>query len=247
MSDSIAKDHPPEPDPAPEAATSRRQFLGRTAAAAVVAAGVPAVLAACGDSGSPLAPASAAGSTSTLDPRTGLRLSSTGEMKPWWVVHNQLAATVGAASDVTVDALAEDNGRYLQRIVTRDDRVGTGLATILRREYEWSDGRLTVVVEDGRGRAWPARKVEAQEDLVYAMKDALASNPLSDGVLKESLEPGRPVVAVIKPEVVQFWASAQSDYYGNFLQVASRGFSDLFNTIVGGIPLASTTRDLKHS
>jgi hypothetical protein len=240
MSDGRKHDETPTIGTPVAESSTRREFLGKTAAAAVVATGVPAMLAACGDASAPLM-------ASTSDAGAPPRLEHKKGEKPWWTVHHKLLATIGSATNVTVPSLEEVDGRYLQRIITRDDRTGTGLATVLRGDYSWPDGALTVSVEDGRGKKWPARKVGSQEDVVYAMKDALATNTLSDGVLRESLDPGRPVVAIIKPSVVQFWDSAQSDYYGNFLQVASESFSDLFNAVIGGVKITSTTRDLKHS
>jgi hypothetical protein len=221
--------------------TTRRQFLGKAAAVAVAA---PALLAACSDQ-SPVAPRTVAAAN---------RIGSSGELMsvkgggtyPWMTVHKQLVSTIGAASNVKVPALEEANGIYLQRVITSDDRTGTGLATILRRSYKWDTGALEVSVEDTRGRRWPARNVGTQEDLVYAVKDALATNTLADGVLRDSLEPGKPVVAVITAAVVQFFNSAASDYYGNHLQVASSAFSDMFAGDFGELKFVTTTRDFLH-
>lgn len=78
------------------------------------------------------------------------------------------------------------------------------------------------------------------------MKDAFATNTLSEGVLGESLELNKPIVAVFRSAVVQFQDSATSDFYGNQLQVFSRAACDIFNPSVGGLAIASTTRDLKR-
>jgi hypothetical protein len=225
----------------------RRRFLGSAAAAAVAAVGVPALLAAC-DSGSgtdarPDEPAQA-------PVGSGARMATVGA-DPWFVVHEKIAATIGAASNVRILALERTGtNSYLQRIITDDDRTGTGLATVLRSGYKFanSDGTttgLSVYVYNSAGTRWVRRTIYKQSDLVYAMKDALASNTLADGVLRESLETGKPIIAIFKSAVVQFQASVSSDYYGNYLQVASRSASDIFNVSVSGYPLASTTRDLK--
>lgn len=222
----------------------RREFLSRGAVAAVAAVGVPALLGAC-DSGSP---------TDSEEQRNaeigGPRLAE-GGAAPWLIVHEKIAHTIGHGADVKIPALDAVSGGYLQRIVTDSDRTGTGLATVLRANYKFTDSSgktvyLTVTPMDSRGRAWPRRTVYKQSDLVYAMKDALASNTLADGVLRESLETGKPIVAIFKSSVVQFQASAASDYYGNHLQVFSRAASDIFNGSVGGYPIASTTRDFSR-
>jgi len=226
----------------------RRRFLGRAAGAAVAAVGVPALLGAC-DSGS--TPTEAQGDGQARAPSSGPSLSRVG-LAPWFVVHEKIAATIGAATDVKVPAL-EKKGTYSyhQAIITDSDRTGTGLATILRGSYKFTDPSgatvyLSVAVGDSRGRTWTPRTIYKQSDLVYAMKDALGTNTLADGVLRDSLTTGKPIIAVFKSSMIGFQASAASGYYGNFLQVTSRAASDIFNTSVAGYPLASTTRDLNR-
>lgn len=234
MADDSTNDLPQPPADAP-AGTSRRGFLGSAAKAAVAATAVPTLLAACGDSGTEAQPAA------TGTPRASLG----GGRDPGVTLHLMMAATIGRSTDVKVPALEKGTTtKYLQRVITDSDRTGTGLSTILRKSYSFANGvTLQVVVQDSRGKAWPVRTVSKQSDLVYAMKDALATNPVHDGVLRESLSAGNPVVAISKSAIVQFQDSVASDYYGNHLDVASRGFSDIFNTTVAGIKLAATTRD----
>jgi len=219
-------------------AANRRQFLGNAAAAAAAVVGVPALLAACGDGVTD----AQTGRTTTAE---GPRASLGGGRDPSVTLHNMMAATIGSATDVKVPALEKGvTTTYIQRVVTDTDRTGTGLATVLKGSYKFSNGAtVQVIVQNGRGTVWPARNISKQSDLVYAMKDALATNTLHYGVLRESLT-GSAVVAISKSSVIQFQDSAASDYYGNHLDVASRGFSDVFNTTVSGIKLASTTRDI---
>lgn len=223
----------------------RREFLTNAAVVAVAAVGVPALLAAC-DSGSGTEP------EQRQEPAIGGPRLASSPAEPWFVLHEKIAATVGAAANVKVSPL-EKTGTYsyLQRIITDDDRVGTGLATVLRSGYKFTDSSgatvgVAVYVYDSRGNRWTRRTIYKQDDLVYAMKDAFASNTLAEGVLRESLETGKPIVAIFKSSVVQFQASAASDYYGNHLQVFSRAACDIFNTSVGGYPIASTTRDFSR-
>jgi hypothetical protein len=234
-------EHPPE--------LGRRQFLGKAAGAAVAAVAAPALLGAC-DSGS--TPTEASDGASVRAPATGPSLSSGVGLPPWYIVHEKIAATIGAASNVKVPALARvGTYAYLQNIITDDSRVGSGLATIVRGNYDFVDsyGRkivLSVQVVDSRGTRHPARTILKQSDLVYAMKDALASNTLADGVLRDSLTSGKPIIAVFKSSMIGFQASAASDYYGNWLQVTSRAASDIFNPSVGGYPITATIRDLNR-
>lgn len=223
------------------AAASRRQFLGNAAVAAAAVAGVPALLAACGESVTDAQPRT--GAATPAAPRGSLN----GGRDPGQTLHKMVAGTIGSATDVKVPALEKGvTTKYLQRVITDNDRTGTGLATVMRGSYKFADGTtVQVVVQDSRGRAWPARTISKQSDLVYAMKDALATNTLNEGVLRESLT-GAYVVAVSKSSLVAFQDSVASDYYGNHLDIASRGFSDVFNTTVSGIRIASTTRDLNR-
>lgn len=218
--------------------TTRREFLGRGAAMAAVAVAAP-VLAAC-DAGAVTEATGAAAAP------TGGPLRNETSVDPWWTVHKQIVATIGAATNVKVPTLERVSGGYLQRVIVDDERVGTGLATILKSSHRFDTATLYVSVENSKGYGWKARAVYTNEDLVYAMCEGLSTNTLADGVLQESLKEGNPVVAIIKPSVVQFFNSVASDYYGNHLQVASKAFCDIFNGSVGGFSIASTTRDLSR-
>lgn len=224
------------------AAASRRQFLGSAAVAAAAVAGVPALLAACGESATEAQPRS--GTSTPASPRASLN----GGRDPGATLHKMMVATLGSATDVKVPALEKGvTTKYLQRVITDTDRTGTGLATVLKSSYKFADGTtVQVVVQSSLGRAWSPRTISKQSDLAYAMKDALATNTLHEGVLRDSLTVGKPVVALSKSSLVAFQDSVASDYYGNHLDIASRGFSDVFNSTVSGIAIASTTRDLNR-
>ena len=234
---------PPEDRPSPSAAgrpadPTRRDFLGSAAAMAAAAVGAPLLGACDAESGTGPAAAMSAPDAPSLSHAAG--------GQPWWTLHHKIAATLGAAANVEVPELVQVTGGYLQRVVTDDDRTGTGLATILRGKHTFSTVTVTVSVQTSGGKAHPARTIYKQTDLVYAMKDALATNPLTDGVLQESLATGNPVIAIVKASVLQFWDGVASDYYGNHLQVASRAFCDIFSPVVGSVRLGSTTRDFSR-
>src|SRR6201999_102306 len=107
-------------------------------------------------------------------------------------VHKMVAGTIGSAPDVTIPALEKGSStKYLQRVVTDSDRTGTGLATVLKGVVKNAAGvTVQLLVQDSRGRAWPARGVSKQSDLAYAMKDAMATNPNHLGVHRASLTAG---------------------------------------------------------
>lgn len=220
----------------------RREFLVKGAAAAVAVTGISTVLAACGES----ATAPAAASEPLQSP--GALRSLAGGRDPGQTLHLMVAATLGSSTDTRVPALEKGGTTtYLQRVITDNDRTGTALATVLKSSYKFTDGTtVQVLVQNSLGTRWSPRKISAQSDLAYAMKDALLNNTLSDGVLKDSLTAGKPIVAVIKASIIQFQDSVASDYYGNHNDVAARGFCDIFNPSVGGYPIASTTRDLRR-
>jgi|GEM_PF-1655180 len=221
----------------------RRQFLSRAAAVAAAAAGLPTLLAAC-ESGAPTGPAAASAGGAVAggsQPRFSLR----GGPNFGNTAHKMVAGTIGSAPDVKVPALEKGSTTtYLQRIVTDSDRTGTGLATVLQKVLRGPDGTtVQVVVQDSRGRAWPARSILKQSDLVYAMKDALATNPNHAGVLRASLNAGSHVVSISNSAIVQFSDSVASDIYGNHNDIFSRGLCDIFSPTVGGYKIAATTRD----
>jgi hypothetical protein len=233
-----------EATPVMERPASRREFLGRAAAGAVAASAIPAVLAACGESAT-------APSEETHTPiSNGLRASLNGGRDPGVTLNKMMGVTLGQATDVKIPALEKGvTTKYLQRVITDTSRTGTALATVLKASYAFTDANKTtvqVIVQDSLGNRWSPRRIASNSDLAFAMKDALATNTLNAGVLKSSVNAGSAVVALSKSSLVAFNDGVASDFYGNHLDIASRGFSDLFNATVAGITIASTTRDLNR-
>lgn len=232
----MSMDNPEAPPPGGQ---QRRQFLGRAAAIAVAATGVPALLGAC-DAGGATEP------DARRAPEPGQpRQSLGGGRDPGATLHKMVAGTIGSAPDVKVPALEKGTtSTYVQRVITDTDRTGTGLATVLKSSFKFANGTtVQLIVQDSRGRVWPPRAVSKNSDLAYAMKDAMASNPLHVGVQRVSLTAGSAVISIAKSHIVQFPDSVASDIYGNHNDIAARGFCDLFRNTVGGIQIASTTRD----
>jgi hypothetical protein len=156
-----------------------------------------------------------------------------------------VAGTIGSASDVKVPALEKGSTtNYLQRIITDSDRTGTGLATVVKSVVKSPSGvTVQIVVQDSRGKAWPARTIGKQSDLAYAMKDALATNPNHLGVHRVSTTQGSHIISISKSHIVQFHDSVASDIYGNHNDIHARGLCDLFRGSVAGYPIAATTHD----
>lgn len=222
---------------------NRREFLGRSAVAAAAAAGLPALMAACGESST--GPTEAAAASRSPE---SVRASLSGGRNFGATVNKMVAGTIGGASDVSVPALEKGTSTtYLQRVITDSDRTGTGLATVLKGVVKNAAGvTVQIVVQDSRGRVWPARTIAKQSDVVYAMKDALASNPNHLGVHRASLKAGSHIISISKSHIVQFADSVASDIYGNHNDILSRGLCDIFNPSIGGYPIAATTHDPAH-
>lgn len=227
-------------------ATNRREFLGRTAVMAAAAVGAPALLAACDSSATAPAqaetptaagtgPSAVSGTTSTCVVHVS--------RQPWWAVHYTVAGTIGSTTYVKVPTLEKGTYGYVQRVITDDSRIGTALATVLRRDYKWDTGALTLIVQDSRGKGWSRRSISSQGDLAYAMKDALATNTLSYGVLRDSLTKGKPVVAVVKSSIIKYFDEVASDYWGNRLKPSHCAFSGVFNSAVSDIAITTTIHD----
>jgi len=223
---------------------NRREFLGKTAVAAAAAAGIPALLAACGEGST--GPTEAAAPVSRA--AGGIRPSLSGGRDFGQTVSKMVAGTVGSATDVKIPALEKGTTTtYLQRIITDTDRTGTGLATVLKGVVKSPSGvTVQIRVQDSRGTAWPARTISKQSDLAYAMKDAMATNPNHLGVHRASLTAGSSIISISKSHIVQFPDGVASDIYGNHNDIMARGMCDLFNSSVAGYPIASTTHDPLH-
>jgi hypothetical protein len=232
---------PPQDMEAP--VTNRREFLGKTAVMAAAAVGAPALLAAC-DAGTPAPTETAAPTTGTTGPSFNhVNPCSHVSSQPWWALHYTVAGTVGSTTYVKVPTLEKGTYGYVQRVITDDSRIGSALSTVLRKDYKWSNGAATLIVQDSRGRAWPRRSIASQSDLAYAMKDALATNTIAMGVLRDSLTKGKPIVTIVKSSVIQYFDSVASDYWGNRLKPSHCAFSGLFNSAVSDIPIVTTIYD----
>jgi hypothetical protein len=105
---------------------------------------------------------------------------------------------------------------------------------------------VQIRVQKSSGTAWPARTISKQSDLVYAMKDAMATNPNHLGVHRVSVTAGSAIISISKSHIVQFPDGVASDIYGNHNDIMARGMCDLFNPSVAGYPIASTTHDPAH-
>lgn len=231
------------PQEAP-AQVDRRAFLGKGAVMAAAAVGAPALLAACdAETTAPLASEAAAAGPSMVGGTVGGCPTSHVSPQPWWALHHTVAGTIGSTTYVKVPTLEKGTYGYVQRVITDDSRIGTALATVLRKDYKWDNGSATVIVQDSRGKAWPRRSIGSQADLAYAMKDALATNTLAYGVLRDSLTKGKPVIAVVKSSVIQYFDSVASDYWGNRLKPSHCAFSGIFASAVSSIAITTTIYD----
>jgi hypothetical protein len=238
---------PTQPSEAP-GSTNRREFLGKTAVMAAAAVGAPALLAACDSEATTPAeatPAAAAAGPSNAYAPTECRQHVSPQ--PWWAVHYTLAGTIGANTYVKIPTLEKGTYGYVQRVITDDSRIGSALSTVLQKTWKWSTGSLSVIVQNSRGTAWSRRSISSNSDLAYAMKDALAGNTLGYGVLRDSLTKGKPVVAVVKSAIVQYYDSVASDYYGNMNKPAHSAFSGVFNAGVSDIAITTIIRDISRS
>jgi hypothetical protein len=223
------------------AQVDRRAFLGKGAVMAAAAVGAPALLAACDSEAT--APEAAAAGPSMVGGTVGGCPTSHVSPQPWWALHYTVAGTIGSTTYVKVPTLEKGAYGYVQRVITDDSRIGTALATVLRKDYKWDNGAATVVVQDSRGKPWPHRSISKQADLAYAMKDALATNTLAYGVLRDSLTTGKPVIAVVKSSVIQYFDSVASDYWGNRLKPSACAFSGIFASAVSSIAITTTIYD----
>jgi hypothetical protein len=227
------------------ATVDRRAFLGKGAVMAAAAVGAPALLAAC-DAETPApteaAPTAAGTAPSAVSGTVGSCVVHVSR-QPWWALHYTVAGTIGSTTYVKVPTLEKGTYGYIQRVITDDSRIGTALATILRKDYKWEAGSATVIVQDSRGKPWPRRSIATNADLAYAMKDALATNTLAYGVLRDSVNKGNKVVAIVKSSIIQYQDSVASDYWGNRLKPSHCAFSGIFASAVSDIAITTTIYD----
>jgi hypothetical protein len=240
MSHNESDDLPPQATEAP-VNPDRRAFLGKGAVMAAAAVGAPALLAAC-DADATAPEASRTATAGGTAPSLACATTHTSR-QPWWALHYTVAGTIGSTTYVKVPTLEKGAYGYIQRVITDDSRIGSALATVLQKDYKWDLGAATVIVQDSRGKPWSRRSIASQADLAYAMKDALATNTLAYGVLRDSLTKGKPVIAVVKSSVIQYFDSVASDYWGNRLKPSACAFSGIFASAVSSIPITTTIWD----
>jgi hypothetical protein len=223
----------------------RRAFLGRSAVLAAAAVGAPALLAACdAEATAPEARTATTGTGPSLVAGTvGGCPTDHVSRQPWWALHFTVAGTIGATTYVKVPTLEKGSLGYVQRVITDDSRIGTALATVLRKDYKWDSGSAQVIVQDSRGKAYSRRSISSNSDLAYAMKDALATNTIAAGVLRDSLTKGKPVIAVVNSAIIQYQDSVASDYWGNRLKPSNCAFSGIFASAVSDISITTTIYD----
>lgn len=222
----------------PQAPVDRRAFLGKGAVMAAAAVGAPALLAACDAEATAPQAASAQGTSPSLNCATAHT-----SPQPWWALHYTIAGTIGSTTYVKVPTLERGTYGYVQRVITDDSRIGSALATVLKADYKWSTGSATVVVQTSTGKRYSRRSIASQSDLAYAMKDALATNTLAYGVLRDSLNKGHPVIALVNSSIIQYADSVASDYWGNINKPAHCAFSGVFNSAVSDIAITTTIYD----
>ena len=225
--------------------TNRREILGKSAVMAAAAVGAPALLAAC-DAGTPApteaTPTVGAAGPSAVSGTVGSCVMHVSR-QPWWALHYTVAGTIGSTTYVKVPTLEKGTYGYIQRVITDDSRIGTALATVLRKDYKWESGAATVIVQDSRGKPWARRSIASNSDLAYAMKDALATNTIAAGVLRDSLTKGQPVVAIVNSAIIQYQDSVASDFWGNRLKPSHCAFSGIFASAVSDIAITTTIYD----
>ena len=114
----------------------------------------------------------------------------------WRVVDSGTGFRLEPANAPDIEVGGEIRYGRSEAVPSRLDEPATGLATVLKSSYLFADKTtVQVIVQDGNGNRWSPRRIGTNADLAYAMKDALATNTLNEGVLKSSVNAGSAVVA----------------------------------------------------
>lgn len=174
---------------------------------------------------------------------------------PWYILRNQLFYTLGQTPGVIVSELIEGTPYKIRIDVTTCLKQATAIRLVVPEQYNFGEvAVMTEVYFYNTLVPMPTQAISTVEEVITILTDAFWCNTLVMGIINVDgkLPPmsqnliGSAVV-VICPHVIQFFNDDLSNLCNNYIEVASKVFTEIFNLKYGELPLtiSFTTYDEK--
>jgi hypothetical protein len=180
---------------------------------------------------------------------------------PWWTFYHTFMGTIGRDQTLHIPLMTEiDDGHYQIDVYVEGedaDEVGPALAGLVGGDHDFGGVALMVRVWTPDGDAIMPAAPDAAYDPVAFLKDmvntAFRHNPLFvEAILGGYVGPFIPdfpdVIAILEPEVVEYWNDDLSDWFQYRHLIAQDAFAEVVNTdyFDGGASLGFTTDPRRH-
>jgi hypothetical protein len=164
---------------------------------------------------------------------------------PWYTLWNEIKATIGNDSDVSVGDLDTSRSPFIVPIKVNNHDKAVAIASIMALHHQLGNVSVDVQVKDPNGTIVQPVTPSSAQALTELVQVALAKNNLFEKVVVKPLYPGaRDIVyPVFSKAVIQFYNDDLSDLYNNYNNVAASVFSDVLNPAPGGVSVYSSTTE----
>lgn len=160
---------------------------------------------------------------------------------PWYILQNQMKATIGQDAGVTVDDLKDAPGGYDLDVEVSDGRQAKALSTLLTRTHDFGGTEVHVIVLDSYGNPIAPGTVPTDPDKATRF----FQTALSGNCFFVQVDPGNAIYALFlefPQATIQFPADNLADAYGNLNLVAADAFKEILNLEdISGIGIGAAT------
>lgn len=160
---------------------------------------------------------------------------------PWYTLWNEIKASIGNDTAVTVNPLDTKSSPYLVPITVADHDKAVAIASVMALRHQMGNITVDVQVKDREGRIVSPEIPESVEKLAEMVKKALGDNTWFVEVVVKPLFMREVVFVVFKKAVIQFFNDDLSDLYNNYNNVVAFVFRDVLNPAPGGISIICST------
>ena len=166
---------------------------------------------------------------------------------PQYSLQRQLESSFGADPCVTVSEVYEQGDGWMIDVQGCDVEINSGLAFVLKKDYDFGGIRVTVRVLDSDGNPVvddaPLVPDDPGETVREFFHKALRDNPYFAQFPGQDGGSVIPFVWIeIETEVIQYWNDNIGDFYGNDNRVAASVFQEVCNLdFFGSVTVQFTT------
>ncbi|WP_454781334.1 group-specific protein [Legionella sp. WA2022007384] len=170
-------------------------------------------------------------------------------LPPWYLLNNQLSATLNADPCVHVGNLAGDGLEMEIKVTVCNEDKARALASFINRVHEYGDKLAVTVKVYSDSIPVEANTPSTPDEAVELINIALKGNEYFVGAGLGTRQHDGTAYALFKPMVVQYYADDTSDWYLNKNEVAAKAFGAVFNIdpyIEGAIKMYASTEIIEE-